>query len=51
MIYDLQHEAAEACLMPNPETSEPIAISNLSPSRGTTSPGAVERSRVGLIGG
>ncbi len=30
-IYDLQHEAAEACLMPDPETGEPVAVSHLIP--------------------
>ena len=30
-IYDLQHEAADACLMPDPETGEPVAVSHLIP--------------------
>ncbi|MGO9454589.1 MAG: 4-hydroxyphenylacetate 3-hydroxylase family protein [Candidatus Binataceae bacterium] len=30
-IYDLQHEAADICLMPDPETKEPINVSHLIP--------------------
>src|SRR5258707_13657959 len=34
-LFDLQHEAAPACLMPDPETGEPISVSHLIPrSRG-----------------
>jgi 4-hydroxyphenylacetate 3-monooxygenase oxygenase component len=34
-LFDLQHEAAPACLMPDPETGEPINVSHLIPrSRG-----------------
>ena len=34
-LYDLQHEAASVCLMPDPETGEPINVSHLIPrSRG-----------------
>jgi len=30
-IFDLQHEAADTCLMPDPETGEPINISHVIP--------------------
>jgi 4-hydroxyphenylacetate 3-monooxygenase oxygenase component len=30
-IFDLQHEAADACLMPDPETGEPINVSHMIP--------------------
>ena len=30
-LYDLQHESAPACLMPDPETGEPINVSHLIP--------------------
>jgi 4-hydroxyphenylacetate 3-monooxygenase oxygenase component len=30
-LFDLQHEAAGACLMPDPETGEPINVSHLIP--------------------
>src|SRR5512137_826850 len=30
-LYDLQHEAAQACLMPDPETGEPINVSHMIP--------------------
>src|SRR6202008_2718634 len=30
-LYDLQHEAASVCLMPDPETGEPINVSHLIP--------------------
>jgi 4-hydroxyphenylacetate 3-monooxygenase len=30
-IFDLQHEAAETCLMPDPETGEPINVSHIIP--------------------
>jgi len=30
-IYDLQHEAADACLMPDPHTGETIAVSHIIP--------------------
>jgi len=30
-LFDLQHEAAAVCLMPDPETSEPINVSHLIP--------------------
>jgi 4-hydroxyphenylacetate 3-monooxygenase len=34
-IFDLQHEARDVCLMPDPETGEPINVSHLIPrSRG-----------------
>jgi 4-hydroxyphenylacetate 3-monooxygenase len=30
-VFDLQHQAAEACLMPDPETGEPINVSHMIP--------------------
>ena len=30
-VFDLQHEAADACLMADPETGEPIAVSHIIP--------------------
>src|SRR6266508_1493500 len=34
-LFDLQHEAAAVCLMPDPETGEPISVSHIIPrSRG-----------------
>src|SRR4029453_7602723 len=30
-LFDLQHEAAAVCLMPDPETGEPINVSHLIP--------------------
>jgi aromatic ring hydroxylase len=30
-IFDLQHAARDACLMPDPETGEPINISHMIP--------------------
>ena len=30
-LFDLQHEAADVCLMPDPETGEPINVSHLIP--------------------
>ena len=30
-VFDLQHEAADACLMADPETGEPIAVSHMIP--------------------
>jgi 4-hydroxyphenylacetate 3-monooxygenase oxygenase component len=30
-IFDLQHQAADVCLMPDPETGEPINVSHLIP--------------------
>ena len=30
-LFDLQHQAAEICLMPDPETGEPINVSHLIP--------------------
>ena len=34
-LFDLQHEAADVCLMPDPETGEPINVSHIVPrSRG-----------------
>jgi 4-hydroxyphenylacetate 3-monooxygenase len=30
-LFDLQHEAADVCLMPDPETREPINVSHLIP--------------------
>src|SRR5690348_96475 len=30
-LFDLQHEAASVCLMPDPETGEPINVSHLIP--------------------
>ena len=30
-VYDLQHEAADDCLVPDPETGEPINVSHLIP--------------------
>ena len=30
-IFDLQHEAADVCLMPDPETGEPINVSHMIP--------------------
>ncbi len=30
-IFDLQHEAADVCLMPDPETGEPINVSHIIP--------------------
>ncbi len=31
-VFDLQHEAAELCLMPDPETGEPIGVSHMIPA-------------------
>jgi len=31
-VYDLQHEAADVCLMPDPETGEPIGVSHMLPA-------------------
>ena len=28
-IFDLQHEARDICLMPDPETGEPINVSHM----------------------
>src|SRR3954452_23000122 len=30
-VFDLQHQAADDCLMPDPETGEPIAVSHMIP--------------------
>jgi aromatic ring hydroxylase len=30
-VFDLQHEAADVCLMPDPETGEPINVSHMIP--------------------
>src|SRR5690606_20773464 len=30
-VYDLQHEAADLCLMPDPETGETIGVSHMIP--------------------
>ncbi len=30
-LFDLQHEAADVCLMPDPETGEPINVSHMIP--------------------
>ena len=30
--YDLQHEYADDCLMPDPETGEPINVSHMHPA-------------------
>src|SRR5215831_10190116 len=30
-VYDLQHQAADVCLMPDPETGEPINVSHMVP--------------------
>jgi 4-hydroxyphenylacetate 3-monooxygenase len=30
-VYDLQHQAADICLMPDPETGEPINMSHMIP--------------------
>ena len=30
-VFDLQHEAADVCLMPDPETGEPINVSHMRP--------------------
>ena len=30
-LFDLQHEAAAVCLMPDPETGEPINVSHIIP--------------------
>src|SRR5262249_33005076 len=30
-VYDLQHQAADVCLMPDPETGEPINVSHMIP--------------------
>jgi 4-hydroxyphenylacetate 3-monooxygenase oxygenase component len=30
-VYDLQHQAADICLMPDPETGEPINVSHMIP--------------------
>ena len=30
-LFDLQHEAADVCLMPDPETGEPVNVSHLIP--------------------
>ena len=30
-LFDLQHEAAAVCLMPDPETGEPINVSHVIP--------------------
>ena len=30
-IFDLQHEAADVCLMPDPETGEPVNVSHMIP--------------------
>jgi 4-hydroxyphenylacetate 3-monooxygenase oxygenase component len=31
-VFDLQHQAAELCLMPDPETGEPINVSHMIPA-------------------
>lgn len=31
-VYDLQHDAADICLMPDPETGEPISVSHIIPA-------------------
>jgi 4-hydroxyphenylacetate 3-monooxygenase len=33
-VYDLQHQAADVCLMPDPETGEPINVSHMIPRCG-----------------
>lgn len=30
-VYDLQHQYSDDCLMPDPETGEPIAVSHIIP--------------------
>ena len=30
-VFDLQHQAADVCLMPDPETGEPINVSHMIP--------------------
>src|SRR5262249_56722455 len=30
-LFDLQHEAADVCLMPDPETGEPVHVSHMIP--------------------
>ena len=43
-VYDRQHEAADICLMPDPETGEPINVSHMIPR----SPADLERRHRGL---
>jgi len=33
-VFDLQHQAADVCLMPDPETGEPINVSHMIPASG-----------------
>src|SRR5215470_18897596 len=32
-VFDLQHQASDSCLMPDPETGEPINVSHMIPQR------------------
>jgi len=41
-LFDLQHEAATVCLMPDPETGEPINVSHLIPRSPTRTTNVVE---------
>jgi len=34
-VFDLQHREADVCLMPDPETGEPINVSHMIPHRET----------------
>lgn len=43
-VFDLQHRHADACLMPDPETGEPIAVSHMLPG----SRADLERRHAGL---
>ena len=55
-IYDLQHKEAAACLMPDPESGEPIAVSHMIPrsrddlARRHTALRTVAEYSVGLMG-
>jgi 4-hydroxyphenylacetate 3-monooxygenase len=35
-VFDLHHQHPDDCLMPDPETGEPIAVSHMIPLRATT---------------
>ena len=55
-LYDLQHEAADVCLTPNPETGEPMNVSHLIPrspadlARRHAGIERIARASVGLLG-
>ena len=51
-VFDLQHREADACLMPDPETGEPINVSHMIPKspRGFAAPASRARMRRRVFG-